>query len=102
LRGIRSVNRRLDTLSPREKYIQTGSFNLLANQVRYGGIGVYSTFLEECHLASMHSLTLRPLREVLAEQFPGPPPNMPVHNEDARLSLEALKEWGSVAHSMLQ
>ena len=40
LRGIRSVNRRLDTLSPREKYIQTGSFNLLSNQVRYGGIGV--------------------------------------------------------------
>ena len=28
---------------------------LLSNQVRYGGIGIYSTFLEECHLASMQS-----------------------------------------------
>lgn len=98
LRGIRSVNRRLDTLSPREKYIQTGSFNLLSNQVRYGGIGVYSTFLEQCHLASMQSLTLRPLGEALADQFPGPPLNLPVHNEDARLSLEALRQWGSLAH----
>ncbi len=98
LRGIRSVNRRLDTLSQREKYIQTGSFNLLSNQVRYGGIGVYSTFLEQCHLASMQSLTLRPLGEALADQFPGPPLNLPVHNEDARLSLEALRQWGSLAH----
>jgi len=98
LRGVRSVNRRLETLSPREKYIQTGSFNLLSNQVRYGGIGIYSTFLEECHLASMNSLTLRPLGEALANEFPQPPQRTPVHDEDARLSLEALKEWGSLAH----
>jgi hypothetical protein len=98
LRGVRYVNRRLDTLSTREKYIQTGSFNLLSNQVRYGGIGIYSTFLEECHLASIHSLTLRPLGEALAQEFPAPPHGMQVHDEDARLSLDALKEWGSVAH----
>lgn len=97
LRGVRSVNRRLDALSIREKYIQTGSFNLLSNQVRYGGIGVYSTFLEECHLASMNSLTLRPLGEALALGFPGPPQGTLVHDEDARLSLDALKEWGSRA-----
>lgn len=36
LRGIRYVNRRLETLSGREKYVQTGSFNLLSNQVRMG------------------------------------------------------------------
>lgn len=48
LRGIHYVNRRLETLSGREKYIQTGSFNLLSNQVHYGVIGIYSTFLEEC------------------------------------------------------
>jgi hypothetical protein len=98
LRGIRYVNRRLDTLSGREKYIQTGSFNLLSNQVRYGGIGIYSTFLEECHLASMQSFTLRPLGEALADAFPGPDHGIPVHEEDARLSLDALREWGGRAH----
>lgn len=98
LRGIRYVSRRLETLSGREKYIQTGSFNLLSNQVRYGGIGIYSTFLEECHLASMQSFTLRPLGEALADAFPNPDVGIPVHDEDARLSLETLQEWGSRAH----
>jgi hypothetical protein len=98
LRGIRYVNRRLDTLSGRDKYIQTGSFNLLSNQVRYGGIGIYSTFLEECHLASMQSFTLRPLGEALADAFPSPDQGIPVHEEDARLSLDALREWGDRAH----
>lgn len=98
LRGIRSVQRRLETLSGREKYIQTSSFNLLSNQVRYGGIGIYSTFLEECHLASMQSFTLRPLGEALAEAFPSPDSGTPVHDEDARLSLDKLREWGARAH----
>ena len=98
LRGISYVNRRLETLSSREKYIQTGSFNLLSNQVRYGGIGIYSTFLEECHLALMQCLSLRPIGEELATAFPEPPSGMLVHDEDARLSLEALQEWGSRAH----
>ena len=98
LRGIRYVNRRLDILSGREKYIQTGSFNLLSNQVRYGGIGIYSTFLEDCHLGSMQNLTLRPLGEELAAEFPSPSSNTPVYDDDARLSLDALREWGSSAH----
>jgi hypothetical protein len=98
LRGIRYVNRRLEKLSRREKYIQTGSFNLLSNQERYGGIGVYSTFLEECHLASIRNFNLRPLGEALAESFPAPPAGTLVHDEDAWLSLDALKEWGSHAH----
>jgi hypothetical protein len=98
LRGIRYVNRQLETLSGREKYIRTGSFNLLSNQVRYGGIGIYSTFMEECHLASMQSFTLRPLGEALADGFPEPPPGTAIHDEDSRLSLEALREWGRSAH----
>jgi hypothetical protein len=98
LRGVRYVNRRLERLSGREKHIQTGSFNLLSNQVRYGAIGIYSTFLEECHLASMQNFTLRPLGQALADAFPGPPPGMAVHEEDARLSLDALKRWGANAH----
>lgn len=97
LRGISYVKRCLATL-PGRKYVQTGSFNLLSNQVRYGGIGIYSTFLEECHLGSMQDFTLRPLGEELAKAFPGPPSGTPVHDEDARLSLEALREWGSLAH----
>lgn len=98
LRGVRYVNRQLDLLSASDKYIRTGSYNLLSNQVRYGGIGIYSTFLEECHLTSMDSLTLCPLGEALAEEFPKPPSGTMVHDEDARLSLDALKEWGRLAH----
>jgi hypothetical protein len=98
LRGVRYINRRLDLLSTNDKYIRTGSFNLLSNQVRYGGIGIYSTFLEKCHLASMDSLILCPLGEELAKEFPGPPIGTMVHDEDARLSLDALKEWGRLAH----
>lgn len=98
LRGIRSVTRRLDSVSGREKYVTTGSFNLLANQLRYGGMGVYSTFLEETHLASMNSLSLRPLGQALADLFPAPE-SMPVDDEDAKLSLDALREWGSRAHT---
>jgi hypothetical protein len=40
LRGVRYVSRMLEALSDRQKYVQTGSFNLLSNQVRYGGIGI--------------------------------------------------------------
>jgi hypothetical protein len=98
LRGIRYVNRRLETLSGREKYVQTGSFNLLSNQVRYGGIGIYSTFLEECRLAWMRSLTLRPLGEELAEAFPHPAHDLKVHDEEDRLSLNMLQAWGIRAH----
>jgi hypothetical protein len=98
LRGIRYVNQRIETLNGRGKSIQTGSFNLLSNQVRYGGIGIYSTFLEECHLASMQSFTLRPLGEALADAFPLPLPDLPIHDEDANLSLETLKKWGEHSH----
>jgi hypothetical protein len=97
LRGIRYVKRQLETSSGR-KYLQTGSFNLLSNQVRYGGIGIYSTFMEECHLASLQHFTLRPLGEALAEAFPCLPASTAVHDEDARLPVEALKEWGKQAH----
>lgn len=96
LRGIQYVSRQLETLSGR--HIKTGSFNLLSNQVRYGGIGIYSTFMEDCHLASMQNLTLRPLGEALANVFPQPPHDIPVHDEDAKLSIDALREWGKKAH----
>lgn len=98
LRGIQSVRRRLSALSAREKYIRTGSFNLLANQVRYGGIGAYSAMLEDCHLASMRSVSLRPLGVALSEAFPKPPPALSAHDEDKPLSLEGLQEWGRQCH----
>jgi hypothetical protein len=98
LRGVSYVNQRLGSLSGRERYLQTGDFPLLSNQVRYGGIGIYATLLEECHLGSVQGFTLRPLGEELADAFPAPPPGTPAHDEDARLSLEALREWGSRAH----
>ncbi len=98
LRGIQYVRRRLSELSGGEKSIRTRSVTLLANQVRYGGIGAYSTLLEDCHLASMRSITLRPLGAALAESFPKPDENLEVWNEDKPLSIEGLREWGLNCH----
>jgi hypothetical protein len=98
LRGVQFVERRLSQLSGREKYISTNSFSLLANQVRYGGIGAYSTFLEDCHLANMRPLSLRPLGETLADAFPRPAGTLAVHDDDHQLSLEELRDWGRLCH----
>jgi hypothetical protein len=98
LRGIQSVRRRLNELSSREKYVRTSSFDLLANQVRYGGIGAYSAFLEDCHLATMRSLSLRPLGFALAEAFPKPIAALDVYDEDQPLSLDELRNWGRQSH----
>lgn len=98
LRGIQYVRRRLSELSGREKYIRTSSFNLLANQVRYGGIGAYSTMLEDCHLASMRSISIRSQGSQLADAFPRPDGSMMVWDEDKPLSIDDLREWGSQCH----
>jgi hypothetical protein len=98
VRGVRYVNRRLDALSPNAKYISSSSFNLLSNQVRYGGIGIYSAFLESCHLLTSADLSLRPCGERLAAAFPAPPPDVAAHDEDAPLPLDALAAWGAEAH----
>jgi hypothetical protein len=97
LRGVQYVRRRLSELTGVQKCICTSSFNLLANQVRYGGIGAYSTLLEDCHLASMRSITLRPLGAQLAESFPRPEA-LAVWDEDKSLPLDALREWGTKCH----
>jgi hypothetical protein len=98
LRGVQSIRRRLSELSARDKAIRTSSFNLLANQVRYGGIGAYSTLLEDCHLATLRSVTLRPLGVRLAEAFPAPNGGLAVWEEERALPLDALREWGSRCH----
>jgi hypothetical protein len=46
----------------------------------------------------MRSLTLKPLGEKLANTFPLPRSGLAIHNEDAKLPLEELKEWGLRAH----
>jgi hypothetical protein len=98
LRGIQYVRRRIDEISGREKSIRTSSFNLLANQVRYGGIGAYSTLMEDCHLATMRSVTPRPLGAQLAEPFPRPDDDLAVWDEDRPLPLDRLREWGLKCH----
>lgn len=98
LRGVQYIRRRMSELSGSEKSIRTRSVTLLANQVRYGGIGAYSTLLEDCHLASMRSITLRPLGAILAESFPMPGNNLEVWDEDKPLSIEGLREWGLNCH----
>jgi len=98
LRGIRSVQRLLAEKSAAQK-IRTGSFNLLSNQQRYGGIGAYSTFLEKCHLANMQDLTLKPLGAELAQKFPGPGVGLKVWDEDADLPKDALLDWGCRANT---
>lgn len=98
LRGIRAVHRWRDLSAQKEKV--TLNFDLLSNQVRYGGIGAYSTFLESLHLADMGSLTLRPLGLQLAEAFPSPIAfGLDVLRDDARLVVESLRDWGREAHA---
>jgi hypothetical protein len=98
LRGIRAVHRWRDLNANKEKVTLT--FDLLSNQVRYGGIGAYSSFLESLHLADMAALTLRPLGEQLAEAFPSPNAYaLDVLRDDARLAVEALRDWGRQAHA---
>jgi len=100
VRGVSYVKRRLDALTPTTKNIRSSSFNLLSNQVRYGGIGIYSGFLESCHLLTSSDLSLRPSGERLAAAFPPPPPEIAahVHDEEALLACAALAAWGAEAH----
>ena len=98
LRGIRAVHRWRDLNAGKEKL--TLSFELLSNQVRYGGIGAYSTFLESLHLADMSAMALRPLGEQLADAFPSPAGyDLDVMRSDAKLSADGLREWGREAHA---
>jgi hypothetical protein len=98
LRGIQYVRRRLSELSGSEKSIRMRAVTLLANQVRYGGIGAYSTLLEDCHLASMRSIALRPLGATLADSFPKPHDGLEVWDEDNPLTIEELRQWGRHCH----
>lgn len=98
LRGVRAVHKWRDMHAQKERV--TLAFDLLSNQVRYGGIGAYSTFLESMHLADMGTLTLRPLGEELADAFPSPADfGLDVLREDVRLSVEAMRQWGCEAHT---
>lgn len=98
LRGIQYVRRKLSELSGAARSIRTRSVTLLANQVRYGGIGAYSSMLEDCHLASMRSVSLRPLGAAIAESFPRPADELNVWDEDQPLSIDGLTEWGRKCH----
>ena len=94
LRGIRAVHRWRDFNAGKEKL--TLGFELLSNQVRYGGIGAYSTFLEALHLADMSALTLRPLGEQLADAFPSPAGyDLDVMRSDTKLSADGSAGLGS-------
>jgi hypothetical protein len=97
LRGIRAARKWRDHHSHNKKV--TLAFDLLSNQVRYGGIGAYSTFLESLHLADMASLTLRPTGDALAQAFPSPRTyGLDVLHQSAGLSVAGLSQWGSQAH----
>jgi hypothetical protein len=92
LRGIRYVRRFLEANAARSE-INVGDFNLLANQVRYGGIGTYGQMLEACHFADWTVLALRPLGEILADAFPSSPFWSP-ERPNARIAKETLRSWG--------
>jgi hypothetical protein len=92
LRGIRSVQRFLESNCARAD-LNTRDFNLLSNQVRYGGIGTYGQMLEACHFADWATLTLRPLGEELADVFPVLPGWSP-ERSDTRIAKATLQAWG--------
>jgi hypothetical protein len=92
LRGIRYVRRFLEANAAHSE-INVGDFNLLANQVRYGGIGTYGQMLEACHFADWTVLALRPLGERLAAAFP-PPPGWSPERPNGLIAKEILRSWG--------
>lgn len=99
LRGIRKVRQYLELHSKAER-ISAEDLVLLSNQVRYGGIGAYSAFLEALHLADMVTLRLRSSGEELAERFPSPE-SYGLDNilrNGARLPVKNLRQWGMEAH----
>ena len=95
LRGVRYVRNFLNANVGRAD-LSAGDFNLLSNQVRYGGIGTYGQMLESCHFADWSSLTLRPLGEKLADCFPLPSGWTPGRSS-LRYSKETLAAWGEEA-----
>lgn len=100
LRGIRYVRRFLEANAARSE-INVADFNLLANQVRYGGIGAYGQMLEACHFADWTVLALRPLGETLANAFPSSPFWSP-ERPNARIAKETLRSWGEGVCCSLQ
>jgi hypothetical protein len=98
LRGIRAVRHCLDLHEGKASV--TTSFSLLSNQVRYGGIGAYSAMLEALHLADMHTLSLRPSGEQLADAFQSPAEfYLDVTRDNSSLERGALLEWGRQTHA---
>jgi hypothetical protein len=95
LRGIRSVRRFLASNTGRQ-YLSISNFNLLTNQVRYGGIGAYGQMLEACHFVDWNLLTLRELGEKLAAAFPSAP-GWSADSAAARVAKDDLKAWGALA-----
>ena len=91
LRRIRSVERAIEVKSGAQS-MKTRDFDLLANQVRYGGIGAYSTFLEGCELASMDACDLTEAGDRLASAFPPPPGRMRPGAQEAPLAIHDLRE----------
>ncbi len=92
LRGISYVKRFLQTNSSRSE-ISIERFELLQNQVRYGGIGAYGQMLEACHFVDWATLTLRPLGEALADTFVSPTGWIP-ERPYSRVAKESLRDWG--------
>jgi hypothetical protein len=74
--------------------IAVAEYNLLSNQVRYGGIGAYGQMLEACHFVDWPTLTLRPLGDALADAFPPAPPSWSPQSPDVRLAKTTLCTWG--------
>jgi hypothetical protein len=95
LRGIRSVRRFLASNAGRQD-LSIASFNLLTNQMRYGGIGAYGQMLEACHFVDWNHLTLRELGERLAAAFPMPA-GWSADRPAERVAKDQLQQWGELA-----
>ena len=88
----RAARHSLRAAFPRSE-ISAGDFNLLSNQVRYGGIGTYGQMLEACHFVDWATLTLRPLGERLADAF-STPPGWSSERPNVRITKDTLRAWG--------
>ena len=92
LRGIRSV---VKYANAQQRWFSVKDLRLLSNQVRYGGMGAYSTMLEHLELADTTELTIRSkLGERLANSFLKITGGISTADSGRKIDREILADWG--------
>ena len=104
IRGVTFAQDHIRLLSDHDTRSTDANFKMLADQERYGAIGIYANVAGYVRLLDRAAMVpTRDLGERLGEAFlqeTGMPAKLRniVRDGDGGISLDALREWGHVAH----